>query len=393
MTSLFSVHDVLDLVNGTEAIPSPSSITAHLAYRKKLATFHKLITTGMRINNRMLLQDKNLDSLTPHDYWTALKSKFDLSNNTIYATNVRDSFEDQTWNPDTTPIRDFVDNLMEHKMLFDNSTKYKISFEEVIGRVFRKVPNTNFWKGTKDACKDQNFDLEQTIRRLQEAQGTVGQYVETANQAEAEAAFRDNNRGREIKRRGRYRGGHGQSRSSSRVQKSDSKCYFCHIRGHFQKDCKKYASAQRAVLSKRTKTDGEAATIALVEEQIDDGPCYNCVQIANDESAYFCYSESSWVIDSGATRHFSFNRQDFQHLKRWQEPRMVRVANNSYCEAEGYGDIKLKIADIELVLKNAWFIPDFNCRLISPRILNEEGISVLFKDGKALIMDKRDNLI
>ena len=204
MTSLFLSHGVLDIVNGTEAMPSPSSITATLAYRKKLTAFRRLITSGIRIYYRMLLKNKKLDLSTPQAYWTALTREFDHSDDKTYATNVRRSFENQTWNAETTPIIDFVYNLIEHKMLLDSSTKYGISYEELIEQVFQRIPNTSFWKGTKDICKDQNFDLKQTIRRLQEDQRTLGQW-ESSNQAEAMSKDKnnDNSRGRESRcRRG-----------------------------------------------------------------------------------------------------------------------------------------------------------------------------------------------
>ena len=62
---------------------------------------------------------------------------------------------------------------------------------------------------------------------------------------------------------------------------------------------------------------------------------------------------------------------------------MSRVANGIFCAASGYGDIKLDLLYGTLVLKDAWYMPDFSCKLVSPMALNRDNILVLLENGVA----------
>ena len=57
-----------------------------------------------------------------------------------------------------------------------------------------------------------------------------------------------------------------------------------------------------------------AAKLAVVvdEDEIDDGSIY----IADAESSYMSSSTVQWIIDSGASRHFSHQSSDFKSIKR-----------------------------------------------------------------------------
>jgi hypothetical protein len=129
-----------------------------------------------------------------------------------------------------------------------------------------------------------------------------------------------------------------------------------------------------------TKIDA-IASLAMTDET-DNLSIY----FADEEASYQATTSSYWLIDSGASRHFSYERSDFISIKRWSEPKRVKVANGSYCAAEGYGDIRLDLPQGPLVLLGAWFVPSFRCKLISPLALNGDGIAILLKDGKAEAM-------
>jgi hypothetical protein len=94
------------------------------------------------------------------------------------------------------------------------------------------------------------------------------------------------------------------------------------------------------------------------------------------EHAFVTNSNSNWVVDSGATRHFSGYIQDFPSLKRWLVPRAVRLANRSIFESTGYSDINLVTTKGHYILKDVWYTPDFTCQLILTYILNSGGVKV-----------------
>ena len=48
----------------------------------------------------------------------------------------------------------------------------------------------------------------------------------------------------------------------------------------------------------------------------------------------------SWLIDSGASEHFSGHKSDFTSIKRWREGQQeVEIAHGTILPVEGYGDI------------------------------------------------------
>ncbi|KAI0992637.1 hypothetical protein K3495_g15548 [Podosphaera aphanis] len=75
--------------------------------------------------------------------------------------------------------------------------------------------------------------------------------------------------------------------------------------------------------------------------------------------------DTYWKIDSGASQHFSGNKNDFLNFTKWTQTQLVSTANGSAVESTGYGDCKVG----NLLLQNVWLVPSFNVALISVRQL------------------------
>ena len=91
--------------------------------------------------------------------------------------------------------------------------------------------------------------------------------------------------------------------------------------------------------------------------------------------------QPTWILDSGASKHFSGVKSDFIQLKRWSTNRTVRIANNTTVFAEGYGTVK--VADYQL--KDVWYVPQFkSTRLLSVKALAQEGCTALFESDHAI---------
>lgn len=91
------------------------------------------------------------------------------------------------------------------------------------------------------------------------------------------------------------------------------------------------------------------------------------------------------ALDSGASKHFSGVQSDFTHLKRWQTPNKVVTADGTAVDAIGYQDQVWITSQGELRLREVWYVPSFEAvRLISIPQLMEDGISVIFKRGRAI---------
>ena len=85
---------------------------------------------------------------------------------------------------------------------------------------------------------------------------------------------------------------------------------------------------------------------------------------------------AQWNLDSRALKHFMGVKSDIQQMKRWNEPRTVRIANGVTVTAEGYGIVSLR----QLQLSEVWYVPAFNnLRLLSVKSLARDGHSIVFE--------------
>jgi hypothetical protein len=73
----------------------------------------------------------------------------------------------------------------------------------------------------------------------------------------------------------------------------------------------------------------------------------------------------SWILDSGASQHFSNSQSDLKEHKHFREPKKVFLGDNIAVFAEGSGTQLLQSGPYILVL-SVWIVPDF--RQIFPGI-------------------------
>lgn len=120
--------------------------------------------------------------------------------------------------------------------------------------------------------------------------------------------------------------------------------------------------------------------VSPVSQSETDSTLYTTFEYT--EYALATNSDKNWAVDSAATRHFSGYIHDFKTIKRWPTPRIVRTANNTPIEALGYGDIELYTTYGPYILRNVWWTPEFNCRLVSTSILNDGGVTVVLENRR-----------
>ena len=96
----------------------------------------------------------------------------------------------------------------------------------------------------------------------------------------------------------------------------------------------------------------------------------------------------SWVLDSGASHHFANDVLDLKHYKRFQEPKEVYLGDNTIVYAEGQGTQLLQIGPYTLDL-SVWFVSDLAENLLSSRLLDKAGYSLLIEEDIVQIR-KRD---
>jgi transposase InsO family protein len=96
----------------------------------------------------------------------------------------------------------------------------------------------------------------------------------------------------------------------------------------------------------------------------------------------------SWILDSGASQHFANDILDLKYYKRFLNPKEVYLGDNTVVYAEGQGTQILQIGPYILDL-SVWYVSDLAENLISPRLLDRAGYSILIENDVVQIR-KRD---
>jgi hypothetical protein len=172
------------------------------------------------------------------------------------------------------------------------------------------------------------------------------------------------------------------------VEKSGSgpMCYWCEKKGHRQKDCKRYLAVKKRdkeSKNRQAQKEEEAGNIAIAKDEYDSS-LYLPEQAMTVTSAAV-----QWTLDSRATKHFTGIKSDIQQLKRWNEPRVVQIANGVTVEAEGYSIVSLG----QLQLSEVWYVSAFkSLRLLSVKSLTLEGYTTVFEENTAICLMYRDTV-
>ena len=151
------------------------------------------------------------------------------------------------------------------------------------------------------------------------------------------------------------------------------KGYKCRQIGHFVKNCP------------LNRTQGHLSIAEHDCKQQNDS-------IALNSSTTCRNRDIRWYIDSGATKHMTFEKDLIVDFYEYEQPSKIYLGDNRAIEAFGEGKVNLSCYDesnaVELTLNKVLYVPSLSKNLLSVPAMTQMGAEVLFDEGKCIISMK-----
>ena len=145
--------------------------------------------------------------------------------------------------------------------------------------------------------------------------------------------------------------GKGESNAKEKVSKENVECFYCHKKGHYKVECRKFLATQTS------KPEAASASGIFVIEN------------------FLSLSSTTWVLDTGSGSHICNDLQGLRQSRKLAKGEMtLRVGNGALASAFAVGNYHLKLAGGKiLILHDCYYIPNMLCNIVSVSLLNTEG--------------------
>ena len=152
------------------------------------------------------------------------------------------------------------------------------------------------------------------------------------------------------------------------------KCFGCQkFAGHVKKDC--------PVLKAGHSSSGDNVGAVAPEEDAQAADHY-MLGVPTDSAKF-----GNWILDSGASRHMTNNREHMVDFIELRERQTVRVGDGKVLEATGIGRVRGKTSrGCEVTLNDVLFVPDLAFNLMSVSSLVSKGCKVTFNGNCARVV-------
>ncbi|KAI4328696.1 hypothetical protein L6164_021031 [Bauhinia variegata] len=139
---------------------------------------------------------------------------------------------------------------------------------------------------------------------------------------------------------------------------------------HFKRDC-----PHRKNGKEKKESDGKASA-SVVQESSDEGD----FEGSDVLTVVTTNALDTWMMDSGASYHMTFNKNWFHSFKEWKGS--VSLGDDEVLPVKGSGLLQIKMYDGIVRTFDAWYVPGLRKNLISLGTLNNQGYKFAGGDGQ-----------
>ena len=157
------------------------------------------------------------------------------------------------------------------------------------------------------------------------------------------------------------------NQGSSSDNKPKSTCNYCKKPGHWISECRK--------LEAKRKAEGQSQQHAQ-QPKSKDSP-KRIAYMARESCS------STWIVDSGATRHMTSQWHWFEKFESFKDPKKIYLADDKIIFATGIGSISTNVGEIT----NVYLVPELSANLFSIPAAAQNGIKIEI-DAKSMIFSK-----
>ena len=193
-----------------------------------------------------------------------------------------------------------------------------------------------------------------------------------------------------------------EANKASKYYNSNNKtpfCTYCSKKGHIESRCySKYPELKNK--SNRTNSNSNSNSNYKdknnnnknkTKEVKNESNKLIMTTLALNSNIYNTTSKYKIVLDSGATEHYTCNKDYLIDYKPISSYKTVQVANGTSIPIKGVGNIPIIVNNTSILITRVNYLPDLNTTLISSKELANKGWSILFQNDNATISHKSLN--
>lgn len=99
----------------------------------------------------------------------------------------------------------------------------------------------------------------------------------------------------------------------------------------------------------------------------------------------------NWLIDSGASRHFTEYKEALSNLIEKETNLEIILGDHTTYPVKGVGNITLQLNQGNMIhLQEVLYVPDLKKNLVSISAMEDKGYKVAFIDGRVRVLKKKN---